>query len=205
MYAFVMTTERISLGGLRERKRIQTLERITEVALEQFVEHGYEATTLDAIAEAANIARRTFFHYFASKEDILLAWQDALPPRFRAALLEQSTDQSPAEAMRLAHLSLATHYDADQAQLIASIIASSVRLRAANQAKFIALEELGFETLCEMWPSSERRDALRLVAMTSVGALRIAIAQWVSGTGSGALGDHINAAFATMTTELSVA
>lgn len=47
--------------GLRARKRQETLERIAETGLRLFSQNGYEATTLDAIAEAAGISRRTFF------------------------------------------------------------------------------------------------------------------------------------------------
>jgi hypothetical protein len=61
--------------GLRERKRRQTRDRLTKVAMELFLARGFEATTLDDIAAAAEISRRSFFHYFASKEDVVLAWQ----------------------------------------------------------------------------------------------------------------------------------
>ena len=54
--------------GLRERKKRETLQRITETGLKLFVENGYEATTLEAIAAEASIARRTFFYYFKSKK-----------------------------------------------------------------------------------------------------------------------------------------
>ena len=64
--------------GLREEKRQQTLKRITQTALGLFARHGYEATTLDMIAADAGISRRTFFHYFKSKDDILLSQQAGL-------------------------------------------------------------------------------------------------------------------------------
>ena len=48
--------------GLRERKRRETLHRIAEQGLKLFLSNGYEATTLDAIAKAAGISRRTFFY-----------------------------------------------------------------------------------------------------------------------------------------------
>ena len=60
--------------GLRERKRRQTLQRIAEVGLSLFLRKGYEATTLDEIAAAAGISRRTFFYYFKSKDEVLLAY-----------------------------------------------------------------------------------------------------------------------------------
>ncbi len=59
--------------GVRERKRRETLQRITDAGIRLFVEKGYEATTLDEIAAAAGISRRTFFYYFKSKDEILLS------------------------------------------------------------------------------------------------------------------------------------
>ena len=61
--------------GLRERKQRETRRRIAETGLKLFLANGYDATTLDAIAEAADISRRTFFSYFKSKEEIMLVWQ----------------------------------------------------------------------------------------------------------------------------------
>ncbi len=58
--------------GLRERKKQQTREKIARVALELFAERGYDETTLAEIAEAAEVAPRTIFAYFDSKDDILL-------------------------------------------------------------------------------------------------------------------------------------
>jgi AcrR family transcriptional regulator len=57
--------------GLRERKKQRTRETIARVALELFEERGYQATTLDDIAGAADVSTRTIFSYYPSKEDIL--------------------------------------------------------------------------------------------------------------------------------------
>src|ERR1700748_2387606 len=67
---------RTTTPGLRERKRQQTRERLIEVAMALFLERGFEATTLDDIAAAAEISRRSFFHYFESKADVVFAWQE---------------------------------------------------------------------------------------------------------------------------------
>ena len=62
--------------GLRQRKLQETRERLTRAAMALFLERGFEAATIDDIAAAADVSRRSFFHYFASKEDVVAAWQE---------------------------------------------------------------------------------------------------------------------------------
>lgn len=62
----------VAPSGLRERKKIKTRRAIRREAYRLFREHGYDATTVDQIAEAAEISPSTFFRYFPSKEDVVL-------------------------------------------------------------------------------------------------------------------------------------
>jgi AcrR family transcriptional regulator len=57
--------------GLRERKKLRTREAIVEAAMGLFAERGFEGTTIAQIADAAEIAPRTFFSYFPSKDDVV--------------------------------------------------------------------------------------------------------------------------------------
>ncbi|NBD26612.1 TetR/AcrR family transcriptional regulator [Paenibacillus glycinis] len=59
----------------RELKKEQTRLRIKESALALFAEHGYESTTVEAIAKLAGVAKGTFFNYFSSKDDLLCELQ----------------------------------------------------------------------------------------------------------------------------------
>ncbi|MEJ7582877.1 MAG: TetR family transcriptional regulator [Acidimicrobiales bacterium] len=57
--------------GLRERKKDATRAALRDAAVELVLEHGYSATTVDQIAARANVSPRTFFRYFATKDDVL--------------------------------------------------------------------------------------------------------------------------------------
>lgn len=62
----------------REEKKQETVARITEAARRLFSEKGYESTTVAQIAEAAGVAKGTFFNYFRTKDDVLIRLQKAL-------------------------------------------------------------------------------------------------------------------------------
>ena len=86
--------------GLRERKKAKTRAAIQRHALQLFREQGYDATTVEQIAEAAEVSPSTFFRYFRTKEDVAL--YDSFDPQFIAAFEAQPADLSPAQAMRRA-------------------------------------------------------------------------------------------------------
>ena len=87
--------------GLRERKKIKTREAIRREAFRLFDANGYAATTVEQIADAAEVSPSTFFRYFPSKESLLLA--DDLDPLVLAAFEAQPPDLSPIEAIRRAY------------------------------------------------------------------------------------------------------
>ncbi|MEF3112826.1 TetR family transcriptional regulator [Streptomyces chrestomyceticus] len=84
--------------GLRERKKIQTRRAIRRAAYRLFAEHGYEATSVDRIAAAADVSPSTVFRYFPTREDIVLT--DEYDPLLEAGLRARPADEPMAESMR---------------------------------------------------------------------------------------------------------
>lgn len=87
--------------GLRERKKLKTRQAIRREAFRLIDANGYAATTVEQIAEAADVSPSTFFRYFPSKESLLLA--DDLDPLIFAAFEAQPPELSPTEAIRRAY------------------------------------------------------------------------------------------------------
>ncbi|WP_230646636.1 MULTISPECIES: TetR/AcrR family transcriptional regulator [unclassified Bradyrhizobium] len=181
------------------------MRRIADTGLRLFLRNGYEATTLDAIAEAAGISRRTFFYYFKSKEDIILAWQGGLADAIGRAVLEQSTKQTPLEAVKNALVKLTASYEDVQARRqmmeIDRFIRANETLRAREATKYAQQEQAVFDALCTLWPQPKRQTALRMVAMVSIGAFRLAIDSWSQDEGRRSFAAYLRDRFANMKAE----
>src|ERR1044072_7021979 len=81
---------------LRERKKRQTRHLLIRTAIRLFTEQGYEQTTGAQIAAAADVATKTFFNYFPSKEDVLFADVE----RFYGLALEVIADRAPDDTLQ---------------------------------------------------------------------------------------------------------
>lgn len=85
--------------SLRDRKRVRTRQALTAAALELFESRGYDETTIAEIAAAAEIGTRTFFSYFASKEDLLFPENDARVQAAVDAIAARGPADGPAEVL----------------------------------------------------------------------------------------------------------
>lgn len=86
--------------GLRERKKAQTYEAIMHAALDLFERNGYDATTVEEIAEAADVSPRTFFRYFDAKVDVIMSHKGDRGGELDQLIAERPADEGPVEAMR---------------------------------------------------------------------------------------------------------
>ena len=118
--------------GLRERKKIKTRHVIRREAFRLFDANGYAATTVEQIADAADVSPSTFFRYFPSKESLLLA--DDLDPLVLAAFKAQPPDLSPSQAIRRAYETTMAGLSPDQLEFESTrqrLIFSIPELKAA--------------------------------------------------------------------------
>jgi AcrR family transcriptional regulator len=98
-----MTTEREAPGAgapvsLRQRKRARTRAALISAALDLFERQGYEATTIDEIAAAADVSPRTFFRYFSTKEEVALG--DDVGREIIGLLAARPADEPMLESVR---------------------------------------------------------------------------------------------------------
>ena len=173
-------------AGRRQRKRDRTRNALMQAALRLFGARGYDATTIEDITAAADVAPRTFFHYFASKDDILFGGhedrREALIERFRREVEHQSVP----EALRAALLTIVDAFEEDPDFFLARarLYTKEQPLRSAvlrvNEAMVARLTHTLGEHL-----RVDPRTALapRLVATLANGAARCAIDTWVASDG----------------------
>lgn len=170
--------------GLRERKRRETHQRITDAGLKLFLSRGFAATTLDDVAREAGISRRTFFSYFKSKDDIILSVQHAGWAAMYADILKASPDAAPLDAVRDVMVKHMSRYTTEEMTALDALMRSSETLMSRKQAFYAEQEQALFATLCEVWRQPERRTALRMVAIVSIGAIRLATQTWNAQAGA---------------------
>lgn len=171
-------TDAVPGEGLRERKKRETRQRIAQTGLRLFLAQGFDATTLDLVAEEAGISRRAFFSYFKSKDDIVMFWQGAGWASIRADLLGTSPDVPPLDAVLDVVIRHISSYTTEEMVAMDRLMRSSESLMSRKQG-FYAEQELAlFNTLCEVWRQPERRMGLRMVAIVSIGALKLATQSW---------------------------
>ncbi len=168
--------------GLRERKKARTRAALQEHALRLFRERGYEATTVDEIADAAEVSPSTFFRYFPTKEDVVL--YDALDPLLLEAFEAQPAGLSPVGALRATMREVFGGAPADvlaQQDERAALIFAVPELRMRMLDEFARSMLLFADVVAKR--AGRRPDDLAVRAL--VGAVvGVGIATWVNARGS---------------------
>jgi AcrR family transcriptional regulator len=193
------------VGGLRERKRRATHERIAGEAARLVAGQGLTSTTVDQIAEAADVGRATFFRYFDTKEGAVAAgfagvWVKVITDE----LARQPVDLPPIEAVRSAFTSLARLLD-EQRQLVllqAELSRASVTLEAWTLQLYVGFEASIAEILAprfdDLVPDDPRP---RLLGALTMAVIRLSLDRWVADGGRGDLPALIDRGMRSITVE----
>lgn len=182
-----MTDDDVGAGaeeelGLRERKKIERRHAIERVALELFEDPGFDATTINEIAEAVGMSPRTFFYYFETKEDVVLADYARRLERIVGELDQRPVDEAPWSALGASFLAVASDYESQRAQLLRrgtimatnpSVFARSLQLQAGwEDALATALTD-------RLRDSADTSITPRLMAAAALAAMRSSLGHWL--------------------------
>jgi AcrR family transcriptional regulator len=118
--------------GLREQKKKQARDALEKAALRLFEERGFDATTIKDIATAAAMSPRTFFRYFASKQDVVFSGSGEELAVLKGLLSEESLDQTPLQTLKSVLARFADYLEGrppEEVKLRVKLLASSTDLR----------------------------------------------------------------------------
>ncbi|SHN15569.1 TetR/AcrR family transcriptional regulator [Cryptosporangium aurantiacum] len=164
-------------GSLRERKRRETWQALRSAAITLVSERGLDGVSVDEIAAAANVSKRTLFNYFSSKEDLIFGPDPAEPARLAAIAEARPADEPIWDSLREILLGYVNGYPAKLA-LHKRLLAASPGL-AAHYGSSTAV----VESTIRQWVSTRLSgddDPLQpaLLVGAALTVLRAAFAVW---------------------------
>jgi AcrR family transcriptional regulator len=164
-------------AGLRERKKARTRAAIQDHALRLFRDHGYDATTIEQIAEAADVSPSTFFRYFPTKEAVVL--YDPFDPRIADAVRAQPQELSAVEAIRRAMRATFAEIpddERDRQRVRESLLRTVPELRVRMLDEFVRT----MDPVAELVAARARRSADDTVVRTLAAAIiGVSISAWL--------------------------
>ena len=187
-----------SPDGLRERKKARTRASIREHALRLFREDGYQHTTVEKIAEAAEVSPSTFFRYFPTKEDVVL--QDDMDIRMIEALEQQPPELGPVAAVRAAARQMFASYTAADLDVLRETTALTMtvpEIRARALDEFARTIRVVAEALAKRADRPADDLAVRTAAGAIIGVIMSITMPWEGWSETASFGDsfgHIDEA-----------
>ena len=169
----------------RDRKKAATASALRDAALQLVIEHGFENVTVQDITEAADVALRTFYDHYSSKEDAVLPSTEEIATSVREVLRKRPPNEDPLTAAAHAVLTRVDSHHGDSLRLIQRVVANNPSLETAMLSRHAALERALAMGLRERMSADEDALYCDLLAAAAVAALR------VGGLHSGRLGSTL--------------
>lgn len=190
--------------GRREQKREETRRRLTRAAQRLFAEQGFDRTSVDEIAAAAGVSRRTFFHYFDSKEDVILSRHAEFERVLLDAIRTAPPEQPLLRVAEQAAIAALASFDAEEARLIEQLKRDTPALGARDHGKYERLERAIAGALAERAGTTPDDLRTRLDAMLVTGVLRVGGTGWLSASAAGMpVEDYVRQVVRTLGSELA--
>ena len=200
-----MTTTDLAEPGLRERKRLATRRAIQVAVLELLAERGVDGVTVDEISRLADVSPRTFFNYFASKEEAMLGDSPELPDqRIIDEFLAGTGTVLDDLATVLKYSGDKTTADAEMLQLRHQLLKQYPHLFAMRMASMRAFEESVGEVVAQRLARDEPALAAeperlsskaRLITLVAFATMRHAWTCWAHSETPSLLTDQLNDSF----------
>lgn len=170
-----------SLEGLRERKKQRTRIALIDAAADLFLAKGYEATTIDEIVAAVNVSQRTFFRYFAAKEDVVIEVMGDYDQLMLDGLAVRPPEERPFtalfESLRLVLQTIAESGpdETERFRKLQQLVETTPALLAARMARYSEVEKVHADVIARrlgMDPETDLRP--HLIVAAHFGAVRVA-------------------------------
>ncbi|MBW8484389.1 TetR family transcriptional regulator [Actinomadura parmotrematis] len=193
-------------AGRRERKKQRTREALVDAAFALFAEKGFDATTVEEIADAVDVSSRTFFRYFASKEDVALTFQEEQLRVVHEAFAARPADEPVITALRRAMVSTVRACEHGELGFDAGRFTCMIELTERSDALMAGSLEHAQRKQAEITAAVAARlgadpatDIRPHVITTTVMSAFHAAAEYVRSTGAGlSLSDALDEAFAVL-------
>jgi AcrR family transcriptional regulator len=183
----------------RERKKGETRHRIEQAAWILFVEKGYDNTTIRDIANAAGVAERTFFRYFAHKEAVLAAETEAIAIGVLEGMRARPNDEPAWQALRCAFRDAAPGLTAQREHFLLRQQILSHRPDATMGLPRDGIISVLTEAVATHLGVPLDDGPAAIIARGAVVAAGVAFAEWVTNGATGDLGQLFTDAFDTIT------
>jgi AcrR family transcriptional regulator len=185
--------------GLRERKKLKTRRAIRTAAFGLFVEQGYEATTVDQIAAAADVSPSTFFRYFPTKEDLVIS--DDYDPLMEASFRARPADEPLVDAIRAAMIGplrqvLASEHD--EMLLRMRLLRDVPAIRARSVVEQQRTADMMCRLLAERTGADPGGLAMRAVVAAVLATASEAVLYWAERDGEEDMADLLDAALTAL-------
>ena len=175
--------------SLRERKKRLAQATIEETALRLFQQQGYEHTSIQDIADAVMMSSRTFFRYFASKEEVLLGPMRTILSDGLRFLQHAAPTESPHTALRATFEYLASRYQQQRASFLTRyhVVMQIPSLASIYLYALMKTEPALCEALYSRLEAATNRQEIRFLVALYMTALRVALEEWLEQEAQGDL------------------